>query len=158
MSDAAKPKEPVEVFYSYAHEDEGLRNELEKHLSILKRTGVITGWHDRKILAGHDWETIIDVRLNTAKVILLLISADFLASDYCYGIELERALQRDETGDARVIPVILREVHWRGAPFGRLQALPTDGRAVTSWPNRDRAFTDVARGIAKAVEEIQANP
>lgn len=158
MSEDAKAKEPVEVFYSYAHEDEGLRNELEKHLSILKRTGVITGWHDRKIIAGHDWEKEIDTRLNTAKVILLLISADFLASDYCYGIEMEKALQRDEAGEARVIPVILREVHWRGAPFGRLQALPTDAKAVTSWENRDRAFTDVVKGIAKAVEEIQANP
>ncbi|HEX9987254.1 MAG TPA: TIR domain-containing protein [Chloroflexia bacterium] len=158
MSDDAKAREPVEVFYSYAHEDEGLRNELEKHLSILKRTGVITGWHDRKIIAGHDWEKEIDARLNRAKVILLLISADFLASDYCYGIEMERALQRDKAGDARVIPVILREVHWRGAPFGRLQALPTDAKAVTSWENRDGAFTDVAKGIAKAVEEIQANP
>jgi hypothetical protein len=159
MSDNAKPKEPVEVFYSYAHEDEGLRNELEKHLSILKRTGVITGWHDRKIVAGHDWEKEIDARLNTAKVILLLVSADFLASDYCYGIELERALQQDEAGEARVIPVILREVHWKGAPFGQLQALPTDARAVTSWRNRDTAFKDIATGIARAVKEIEgANP
>jgi hypothetical protein len=158
MSDDTRRNEPVEVFYSYAHEDEKLRNELEKHLSILKRTGVITGWHDRKIVAGHDWEKEIDARLNTAKVILLLISADFLASDYCYGIEMERALQRGEAGEACVIPVILRDVDWKDAPFRKLQALPIDGKAVTSWGNRDRAFRNVAEGIKRAVKEIQPNP
>jgi hypothetical protein len=158
MSGDAKPNEPVEVFYSYAHEDERLHNQLEKHLSILKRTGVITGWHDRKIVAGHDWKNEIDEHLNSAKVILLLISADFLASDYCYGIEMERALQRDEAGEARVIPVILRDVDWKDAPFRKLQALPTDGKAVTSWGNRDRAFKNVAEGIKRAVKEIQPNP
>ncbi len=144
----------IEVFFSYAHEDEDLRDELAKHLSILKRQGVITAWYDREISAGTEWAGEIDAHLNTARVILLLISADFLASDYCYDIELTRAMERHTEGEARVIPVILREVDWKGAPFGKLQALPKNAKPVTNWANRDAAFTDVARGIRKAVEEL----
>ncbi|MGD8997266.1 MAG: toll/interleukin-1 receptor domain-containing protein [Anaerolineae bacterium] len=146
------------MFFSYAHEDEDLRDELEKHLSILKRQGVITGWHDRKIAAGREWEGEIDEHLNTADFVLLLISADFLASDYCYDVEMMRALKRHEDREACVIPVILRPVDWQGAPFGKLQALPTDARPVTSWPDPDNAFLNVAQGIRRAVEEFPTRP
>jgi hypothetical protein len=144
MSASKSTGTPIEVFYSYAHEDEKLRDELEKHLTILKRQGVITGWHDRKITAGQKWAGEIDQHLNTARVILLLISADFLASDYCYEVEMTRALERDDRNEARVIPVILRKVDWQGAPFGKLEALPTDAKPITSWSNLDEAFNDVA--------------
>ena len=96
---------------------------------------------------GQEWAGAIDEHLNRADVVLLLVSADFLASDYCYDREMTRALERDDAGDARVIPVILRSVDWHGAQFAKLQALPKDARPVTSWPDRDEAFTDVARGI-----------
>jgi len=151
---SVKPAKPIEIFYSYAHEDEELRDELEKHLSILKRKGVIQGWHDRRIGAGREWEDEIDTHLNTAHVILLLISADFLASDYCYDVEMKRAMERHQAGEARVIPVILRPCDWEDALFGKLQALPMDAQPITSWPNRDEAFLDVARGIRGAVEEL----
>lgn len=154
MSPATRLPELVEVFFSYAHEDEDLRNELEKHLSILKRKGVITGWHDRKIGAGKEWEGEIDIHLNTARVILLLVSADFIASDYCWDVEVKRAMERHEAGEARVIPVILRPVDWEGAPFGKLQALPTEAKPVTSWANRDEAFVSVAQGIRASVKEL----
>jgi len=150
------PDKPVELFYCYSHEDEELRDELEKHLSILKRQGVIAGWHDRKIGAGKEWKGQIDAHLNSAAVILLLISSDFLASDYCYDVEMKRALERHDAGEACVILVILRAVEWKGAPFGKLQCLPTDAKPVTSWPNRDEAFRNVAQGIRKAVEESLA--
>lgn len=152
------PTKIIEVFFSYCHEDEDLRDNLEKHLSILKRQGVITDWHDRQIVAGTEWKGKIDERLNTASIILLLISADFLASDYCYDVELARAMERHEAKQARVIPVILREVDWKGAPFGKLQALPRNAEPITNWMNSDAAFADVARGIRKAVEEIATNP
>ena len=145
---------PIEVFFSYSHKDEELCGELLKHLSILKRQGVIQDWHDRKIGAGTEWEGEINTHLNTAGVILLLISADFLASDYCYDVEMKRALKRHDAGEARVIPVILRPVDWKGAPFGKLQALPTDAKPVTSWPDRDQAFLNVAQGIRAAVKEL----
>lgn len=145
---------PVEVFYSYAHEDEKLRDELEKHLSTLKRQEVISGWNDRDITAGSQWQDQIDQHLESAKIILLLVSADFLSSNYCYDIEMKRALERHERGETRVIPLILRPVDWQGAPFGKLQALPKDGIAVTSWPNRDEAFLDIVQGIRKAAQAM----
>src|SRR5687767_3923965 len=101
------------LFYSYAHADEGLRKELEKHLSLLRRQGLIAGWHDRDILAGDDWRSSIDRHLAAADLILLLVSSDFLASDYCWSVELESALERHRAGRARVIPVILRSVDWQ---------------------------------------------
>jgi hypothetical protein len=145
---------PIEVFFSYSHKDEDLCVELVKHLSILKRQGVIQDWHDRKIGAGKEWEGEIDTHLNTAGVILLLISSDFLASDYCYDKEMNRALERHEAGEACVIPIILRPVDWEGAPFGKLQALPKDAKPVTSWPDQDQAFLNVAQGIRAAVKEL----
>lgn len=149
-----KSGNPVEVFYSYSHKDEKLRDELENHLSILKRDGVITGWHDCKMGAGRELDGEIDAQLDSAAVILLLVSADFLASDYCYDIEAKRAMEWHESGEAVVIPVILRSVDWKDAPFSKLKALPKDAKPVTSWINQDEAFTDVARGIRRAIEEL----
>lgn len=145
----------IEVFFSYSHKDEDLRDELAKQLSILKRQGMITTWHDREISAGTEWAGAIDAHMNSAQVILLLISADFLASDYCWDIEVKRAIERHEEGEARVIPVILRPVdYWQEAPFGKLQAFPTNGKPVTTWANRDEAFANVAQAIRKAVQEL----
>ena len=106
MSASSAP--PIEVFISYSHKDEALREKLGTHLSLLKRQGVIDEWHDRRIGAGQEWAGAIDEHLNSAAVILLLVSADFVASDYCYDLEMTRALERHDAGDARVIPVILR--------------------------------------------------
>jgi len=157
--DFANGGEACEVFYSYAHEDEQLREELEKHLSLLRREGRIREWHDRRIAPGNEWRGKIDSHLNSADVILLLVSADFLSSDYCYSKEMNRAIERHKTGEARVIPIILRAVdNWESAPFGSLQGLPKDGKPVTSWTNMDEAFTDIARGIRNAIDELRGNP
>jgi hypothetical protein len=144
---------PLEVFYSYAHveADEGLRNELEKHLSLLKRSGHIVSWHDRRIGAGDEWRAQIDAHARSAQIILLLISSDFVASDYCYDVEMSLALERHARHEAIVIPIILRPVDWSGAPFAHLQALPRDAKAVTTWSNRDEAFTNIAQGIRDVV-------
>jgi TIR domain len=150
-----KPSDLMEVFFSYAHEDEVLRDELAKHLKLLERQGVIKAWSDRNITAGEEWKNAIDERLESANIILLLISADFLASDYCYDIELDRALERHKSKAARVIPIILRSSDWQSSSFGKLAALPTGGKAITSWPNEDEAFTDVVKGLRKAIEQIQ---
>ena len=148
-------KKQVEVFVSYAHEDETLRDELTKHLRILVRQGVITDWHDRKITVGSEWKGEIDNYLNTSRVILLLISANFMDSDYCYDVEMKRALERHETKEARVIPVILRPVYWKGSPFAKLQALPKDAKPVTSWEDRDAAFANIVEGIQAALENAE---
>src|SRR2546428_12307379 len=143
---------PLTLFYSYAHEDELLRNQLEKHLSLLRRQGLISEWYDRQILAGDEWAHDIDEHLETASIILLLISADFLASNYCYDIEMQRALERHQANQAYVIPVLVRPVDWQNAPFAHLQALPTNAKAIATWKNRDAAFADVAAGLRRAIE------
>src|SRR5579859_2226552 len=128
---------PIELFCSYAHEDESLLRKLQTHLSILKRQGLISTWHDRQIVPGTDWAQAIDMHLNSASVILLLISPDFFASDYCYGIEMKQALEGHKVNEARVIPILLRPVDWQGAPFAHLQALPTNAKPITTWSNWD---------------------
>lgn len=147
--------EPVDLFYSYAHEDETLRDELDGHLALLRRKGVIRPWHDRGIVPGQQWDKEIDAQLASADLILLLVSMDFLNSDYIWGKELATAIDRADRGDASVVPVLLRAVDIEDAPFAKLQGLPTDLRPVTSWPNRDEAWTDVAKGIRRTVEAIQ---
>jgi hypothetical protein len=147
--------EPVELFYSYAHEDEKLRKKLETHLSTLRREGLIVGWHDRNISAGSEWAEEIDERLRRAKIILLLISPDFIASDYCYGIEMKLALERHEKGEARVIPVILRPADLKDTPFMKLQALPRNALPVVKWRSQDDAFVDIAQGIRRVVEGMR---
>src|SRR5438874_2667865 len=144
----------IEIFCSYAHEDETWLRKLETHLSLLKRQGLVSLWHDRHIAPGTDWAKTIDIRLETASVILLLVSADFLASDYCYGIEMKRALERHEAGEARMVPILLRPVDWEGAPFAHLQALPTHAKPISSWRDTDRALADVAAGLRRVLEDV----
>lgn len=144
----------AKVFFSYSHRDEALRDELEKHLSILQRQGFIEAWHDRRITAGDELSREIDRNLETADVILLLVSADFLASDYCYDIEMKRAMERHEAREARVIPVILRPCDWLDTPFGKLLATPPNGKAVTRFPTLDDAFVLVVADIKKALRQM----
>ncbi len=144
----------LKLFYCYAREDRALRDELDLHLSGLKRQRYITSWSDREIAPGIEWEQKIDTHLNTADIILLLVSPHFMASDYCYGIEMERALQRHLAGTARVIPIVMRPVDWHGAPFSTLQMLPTDAKPITRWPDRDEAFWDVASNIRLMIQEL----
>jgi hypothetical protein len=142
------------LFFSYSHVDEALRNQLEVHLFALKRQGLIATWHDRRITAGTPVGDAIDANLNASQVILLLVSSDFIASDYCYEREMARAMERHLNGDARVIPVILRPCDWHDQPFGKLLAAPRDGKPITTWPNIDEAFLDVERAIKAAVKQL----
>ena len=143
----------VEIFCCYAREDETWLRKLETHLSLLKRQNLITLWYDRFIAPGTNWAKAIDTHLETASVILLFVSADFFASDYCYGIEMQRALEREATGEVRVLPLLVREADWTDAPFAHLQVLPTNAKPIASWPNEDMALTDVAAGIRRAIVE-----
>lgn len=148
---------PLELFYSYAHEDRDLRNKLDRFLVMLKHQGLIKNWHDAEIEAGAEWDAEIKEHLNSAQIILLLVSNDFLASDYIYNVELKRAMERHSAGEARVIPVILRPCDWETSQFSRLKALPTDAKPVTTWDNWDEAFTDIVKGIRGAVTRMKKN-
>jgi hypothetical protein len=131
-----------------------MRDALLNHLANLKRQQLITAWHDRKISAGNEWAGEIDQHLNTASLILLLISPDFMSSNYCNDVEVEFAMKRHEAGDAKVIPVILRPVDWAHAPFSKLQALPKDAKPVLRWSHRDEAYLDIANGIRNAIGSL----
>lgn len=144
----------IKIFISYSHKDDDLRAELVTHLSNLRRQGKIAAWHDRAIEAGEEWETQIKSNLESAQIILLLISPPFMASNYCYDIEMERAIARHNEGTARMIPIILRPCDWKDSPFSKLQILPKDALPVTKWSDRDSAFLDVVQGIRRAVESL----
>jgi TIR domain len=145
----------LELFYSYSHEDEKLRDKLEKQLCLLRRTGLIVNWHDRRIGAGQEWREQIDAHVRSAHIILLLISTDFINSDYCYGVEMQIALERQAKHEVVVIPVILRPVDWSTAPFANLQVLPRNGKPITKWADEDEAFADVARSIREVVVRFE---
>jgi len=145
----------VEVFVSYAHEDANQLDALSAQLSLLRRQGLIDLWDDGRILPGADWRQDIEEHLNRASVILLLVSADFLNSDYSWSVELAQALKRT---DAIVVPIIVRPCLWQDAPFGHLNALPSEGRAVTTWTNPEEAWLDVASGLANLIKTLPSHP
>ena len=149
------PGTPFKVFISYSHRDMELRKELDRHLRMLNRQNIISTWTDSDISPGTEWKPQIMENLNNAQIILLLISADFIDSEFCYSIEMEKALARHKADKARVIPIILRPVYWEIAPFGKLQALPSGGKAVTLWNSRDEAFRNIAEGIVAAVDDLK---
>lgn len=146
---------PIEVFYSYSHKDSDLRDQLAVQLTQLVRDGLIVPWVDRCIMPGEEWSSEIDAHIHSAQIVLLLVSPDFLASDYCYGIELKTALERHERHEAIVIPIILRPCDWRSAPFAKLECLPRDAQAVTLWPNRDLVLSQIAQAIRETVVRFQ---
>jgi hypothetical protein len=150
------PAEPkgIEVVFSYSHHDEKMRSALDKHLSALKHNGAVRTWQDVMMRAGSEFETEISSHFDHAELILLLVSANFLASDYCYNKEMKRAMERHEAGEARVIPIIVSPVDWHSTPFGKLLALPTNGKPVSMWTKRDAALLNVAVGIRAAVDDL----
>ena len=148
----------MEVLFSYSHADEDLRNKLEIHLAMLKRDGLISAWHDRRITAGRELDPAINEHIETAGIILLLVSPEFLASEYCYEIEMKRALERHDAGEARVIPIILRPCDWLNSPLKRLRATPRDGKPVVKHANIDDAFLEIAQDIRAAIAELRPVP
>jgi WD40 repeat protein/energy-coupling factor transporter ATP-binding protein EcfA2 len=150
------PQNPIKIFVSYSHKDDNLRQKLNTHLQSLVRQGKIAPWSDRDIYAGEKWEPELKKNLESAQIILLLISPDFIASDYCYDEEMRLAIDRCNEGEAiRVIPIILRPCDWEKLPIGKLEALPTNSIAVTRWNNIDSAFLDIEQGIEKTINSIQ---
>lgn len=148
-------REGIKVFLSYSRKDEILRDELAAHLTALKLRGVIQNWNDAQVEAGTEWDKAIASYLDSADIILLLLSPDFLASEYSLE-EAQRALKRSESGQVCVIPVILRPVDFLATPFAKLQFSPNDGKPITLWEDKDEAFLSVARDIRKAAKELLA--
>ena len=150
------PPKALQVFISYSHIDEDIKDELVKHLMPLKRLNLIEAWHDRKILAGDKWSGEVESALKKADIVLLLISIDFINSKYCYDIEMESALERERRGEVVVIPVIVRDCMWKTAEFARLQAVPKDGIAIRRWSHPDEPLTLVTEKIREVAERLMA--
>jgi formylglycine-generating enzyme required for sulfatase activity len=155
MGGAEGPEKPIRLFYSYSRRDEELRRQLEDHLAVLRWSGMIAEWHDRNIEVGDEWAKEIDRNLGSADIILLLVSASFIASAYCWSVEMKKALERHDKGEAKVIPVILRPCDWHTTPFGKLQAAPADAKPVMAWLDRDAALYDVECKIKRVVAELR---
>jgi tetratricopeptide (TPR) repeat protein len=153
-----RTRKPLKVFCSYSHRDEHYLEVLKTWLVGLERDGLIEEWHDRMISAGGEWEEAIAENLETSDMVFLLVTPDFMASQYIYEKEISRAVEKHRRGEVRVIPIIVRpSPPLRGTPFGKLQALPKDGKPITTWPNQDEAWLDVLTGIQQAVAEISFN-
>ncbi len=146
----------VEVFCSYAHENKTYRDHLERHLSALKYLGYVKVWCDREIQPGTPWDQEIHAHLDTADLFLPLVSAHFLSSTYCWGVEMQRALERWNRGEVAIVPILVSPVDCRGTPISSLQMLPSSGKAITLWPDREQAYTDVAKEISKVVDTLRA--
>ncbi|MBL8522826.1 MAG: TIR domain-containing protein [Betaproteobacteria bacterium] len=145
----------MRIFISYSHKDSSYKDDLVEHLSPLVREGVVTTWHDREIQAGEGWQGKIDEELDRADIILLLISSSFIASNYCYEIEMQKAIAGHTTGQKLVIPIVIRPCDWSNAPFSNLQAVPTDARAISSWSNEDEAWIDVISKLRSTVQQFR---
>ena len=144
----------INVFFSYAHEDIAVCEELIHYLKPLRQEGVISEWYDRRLVAGQDWRKEIDTNLSRAKIVVLMISPDFLESGYCMGVELRQALELHWQQRCRIVPVTLRECAWDKTRFGTFQALPKDAMPIAEWPNRAEAFASVASGIRAVCRDI----
>ena len=150
---------PFKIFISYSHLDENYKDQLLVHLSSLKRRGIINEWHDRKLIPGQDWDGTIKQELLDSDIILLLISADFIASNYCYDVEIKKALERHEQNDAIVIPIVLRPCDWKDLPFSKIQALPKDAKPLSTWANLDEGFMNIISGIKTLTKtELDVSP
>lgn len=144
----------AKLFISYSHEDEKFRNILEVHLAQLKRANIITSWHDTMVDAGDDLDKSINQELEDSDIILLLVSPYFLASSYCYNIELQRALEKHNTEEAKIIPVIVNPCEWLESPLKKLKAVPKDGKPISKYPNQHDAFLEITTAIRKIAEKI----
>jgi tetratricopeptide (TPR) repeat protein len=150
----SRPVAPLRVFLSYSHHDEALCERFLVYLRQLQRHGLIQPWHDRRITPGQDWAGAIDDHIESADLIILLVSADFIASDYINDVEMKHALERSQSGEARLVPVILKPCEWQTSPFARPQALPKDGRPVVHWPTIDDGFDNVVKGLRRLIVEL----
>ena len=154
---SAPGSKALTLFVSYSHTDELLKNDLLKHLEPLKRLKLIESWHDRKLKAGDDIDREVSTNLEKSDMAIFLISVDFINSKYCYDVEMEKALELHAQGKLAIIPIILRNCLWQHTPLSKLLALPKDGKAVMTWPDRDEAFTSIAEGLRVKALEILEN-
>lgn len=141
------------IFISYSKQDVAYTHQLKIHLSGLRRKGMIEGWDDSNIRPGEEWDETIKQALAEADIILLLISPDFLATDYIWEVEIQAAMERHERKEAKVIPVFIRYCDWSGMPFAKLNGLPSKAVPIDDYPNKDKAWLEVVKGIERILDK-----
>lgn len=146
--------EPINIFFSYAHEDEDLMHHVRRQLIVHERNGQIVKWYDRMIPPGDDWRMEIDFGLEIANIFIPLLSPAFIESKYCYEIEGQAALDRHAAGTLKVIPIILRQCGWKYSPFAEFLVLPKDGRPLNQWPDLDEATFSVSEKVMEVVDNM----
>jgi len=140
------------IFFSYSKFDREYLEQLLRHLSVLRRKGKIAAWDDQLILPGEEWDDAVKNQLAQADIILLLISADFLSTDYIWDVEIKTAMERHAQKSAQVVPIVLRPCSWEeDTPFGKLNGLPSKAKPVSSYSDRDQAWLEVVQGIERLV-------
>ncbi|MEP7232150.1 MAG: toll/interleukin-1 receptor domain-containing protein [Ginsengibacter sp.] len=144
----------IKIFIAYAHEDQIYKSKLMKHLTALRRLKYIETWTDKEIIPGQEWNEAIKINFNQASIILLLVSSDFLASDYSYTEEMTRAVERHMKKTARVVPIILRSCDWQNTVLSKLQALPESGKPISKWQDEDEAFLNIVEGLKKTIKQV----
>jgi hypothetical protein len=144
-------KIPAHIFISYSHQDIDFCKALSKHIISLERQGIVSSWYDGKINPGDNWQNEIYLNLDNSDLILLLVSSDFIASDFCWHKELKTAIEKHENGSAKVIPIIIRPVQWHNTPFANIQALPEKGKPISTWKNHDQAYANIIGYISKII-------
>lgn len=143
----------MRLFISYSHKDAAVLERLHVHLAGMRRERLISEWYDREILAGDDIDNQISEQLESADIFLLLVSPDFIASDYCVERELARALERHDQGNARVIPIIVEPCDWASMDrLRRLKALPRDGAPISEFANENTAFVDITQELRRILD------
>jgi TIR domain len=153
-----EPTAVISIFASYAPQDTPLQRELKEHLRPLQRAGLIELWPDRDMSAGTEWEQQSSQLFHAAQIILLLVSIDYLNSDYCSGVEMKQALERHERGEVWLLPLLVRPCFWNRSPLGKLQVLPNNGQPVTTWANREEAWLDVVQALSRVIDETLQQP
>jgi small GTP-binding protein len=143
------------LFISYSHKDAEYKDELLNRLKVISRQFNVDTWHDEQLLAGDKIDPEIIKQLDVADMVIMLISPDFIASDYCFETEMQRALENAEQRSSRVIPIIVRETpDWHQHAIGQDLALPDDGKPLEDWPSADKFWGSVQTGIRRVIEDF----
>ena len=149
----------MRTFISYCHEDSAMFQRLMVHLNFLEREKLISNWHDYEIHSGMNIDDEIKSNLEQAELTLLLVSPNFIASDYCMNVELKHAIYRHKLGHAIVVPIIIEHCDWTAIPeLSSLKALPVDAMPISAWDNMDEAFLNVIEEIITIISNYKTPP
>jgi hypothetical protein len=151
----------MKAFISYSHNDAALLETFHKHLAQLQRDGTLTTWTDQQIPSGGNLTKNISSELSTSNLFIALLSPDYISSEYCYEKEFQKALEMLSEGEIIIIPIIVEVCDWLSTPFKEFKALPRDGKAISTWENKNTAFLDIIQNLRQLINEstaIKASP